>query len=312
MAQKKKIRKGRSKKKQNKGDDQTRIALLALITLLSVLVIAVTVLYTKQKMRYSIYPQKKHPDVVSKRPPYKTDLKKAYKKKSIVSKKIVSKPAYKVAIIIDDLGYNNHRADEFLKIDAKLTFSVFPLAPNSMSIAQKANAMGKDVMLHLPMEPYRYPEKNPGNGALLLSMGDEELREILDTDIMSVPFIKGINNHMGSRFTEDRKKMRVVLEKIEKRGLFFLDSLTSSDSVGYKLAREIGLKTAARDIFLDNEKDVEYISAQIDKLVRISQRRGYAIGIGHPYPSTIEALKRKIPELEAKGIEVVPISHLVN
>jgi polysaccharide deacetylase 2 family uncharacterized protein YibQ len=312
MVQKKKIIKGRPKKKQNKGDDQTRIALLALITLLSVLVIAVSVLYTKQKMQYSIYPQKKHPDVVSKKPSDKTGLKKDDKKKRVISKKIVPKRAYKVAIIIDDLGYNNHKADEFLKIDAKLTFSIFPLAPNSISIAQKANAMGKDVMLHLPMEPYRYPEKNPGNGALLLSMSDEKLLEILDIDIMSVPFIKGINNHMGSRFTEDRKKMMIVLKRIEKRGLFFLDSLTSSDSVGYKLAKEIGLDTAARDIFLDNEKDIEYIIAQIDKLVRISQRRGYAIGIGHPYPSTIEALKRMIPEFEAKGIEVVPISHLVN
>ena len=312
MTQKKKSRKGKSKKKQNKADDQTRMALWGLITLLSILLIAVSVLYTKQKMRYSIYTQKKHPDVVSKKPPDRTDLKKDYTKKSVVSKKIVSKPAYKVAIIIDDLGYNNHKADELLNIDAKLSFSVFPLAPNSKSIAEKANAMGKDVMLHLPMEPYKYPEKNPGNGSLLLRMSDEELEEILDRDIESVPFIKGINNHMGSRFTEDPKKMMVVLKKLDKEGLFFLDSLTSSDSVGYKLAKEVGLDTAARDIFLDNEKDIEYISSQVDKLIKISKKRGYAIGIGHPYPSTIEALKLLIPELKTKGIEVVPISHLVN
>ncbi|MDY6854922.1 MAG: divergent polysaccharide deacetylase family protein [Thermodesulfobacteriota bacterium] len=288
------------------------MALLGLIILLSVLVIAVSILYTKQKMRYSIYSQKKHSDVASKKSSDKIDLRKDHTKKGIPLKKSVSKQAYRVAIIIDDLGYNNHKADELLKIDAKLTFSVFPLSPHSKSIAEKANAMGKEVMLHLPMEPYKYPEKNPGNGTLLLSMSDEELEEILVRDIQSVPFIKGINNHMGSRFTEDHRKMMIVLKKLEKKGLFFLDSLTTSDSVGYKLAKEIGLDTAARDIFLDNEKDFEYISAQVDKLIKISKRRGYAIGIGHPYPSTIDALKRLIPGLEAKGIEVVPISHLVN
>lgn len=303
----KKGRKGRLKKKYNKKKNPSRIVLLGLASLLVVFVTAVILLYTNQKMKYKAYPPAKTPEVPLKEIPKDTD----HKTEEVISGATKNHGVYKVAIIIDDLGYNNGNAEELLKIDAPLTFSIFPLGPYSKSFAQKAHAMGRDVMLHLPMEPYEYPQKNPGNGTLLLDMDNEELLKKLGADIGSVPFIKGVNNHMGSKFTEDKEKMRVVLNELEKRDLFFLDSRTSKNTVGYSVAKKMGIKVAERNIFLDNDQDVKSINAQLYKLAKLSMKNGSAIGIGHPHPATIKALKQMIPEMKAKGIEVVPVSELV-
>ncbi|MFH1625003.1 MAG: divergent polysaccharide deacetylase family protein [Pseudomonadota bacterium] len=312
MVQKrKKGRKGGSRKKSRKKKDFSRVALLSLISLLAVLAITVILLYTKQRTKYEAPGPVKPPKALSEKVPRDAHIKQGDVSERVTPREIAPARAYKVAIIIDDLGYNNGRAEELFKIDAALTFSIFPFGPYSKSLAQKAHVMGREVMLHLPMEPHRYPQKNPGDGTLLLDMNDEELLRKLDADIRSVPFIKGVNNHMGSKFTENEEKMRVVLTGLEKRNLFFLDSKTSGDSVGYSMAKKMGLKAAERNIFLDNIRDVELITAQIRKLARLSLKNGSAIGIGHPYPPTIKALKQMLPELKAKGIEVVPVSHLV-
>ena len=299
------------KKKYNKKKKPSRIALLSLASLLVVLVIAVILLYTKHKMEYEAYPPAKPPEVPLKEIPKDAYIKKDYKTEEVIPGVTKDHGVYKVAIIIDDLGYNNGNAEELLKIDAPLTFSIFPHGPYSKSLAQKAHTMGRDVMLHLPMEPYEYPQKNPGNGALLLDMDNEKLLKKLEANIRSVPFIKGVNNHMGSKFTEDKQKMRVILNELEKRDLFFLDSRTSKNTVGYSIAKEMGIKVAERNIFLDNDQDLKSINAQIYKLAKLSLKIGSAIGIGHPHPATIKALEQMIPELKAKGIEVVPVSQLV-
>jgi polysaccharide deacetylase 2 family uncharacterized protein YibQ len=262
-------------------------------------------------MKYKAYPPAKIPEVPFKELPKDTHIKKDHKTEEVISSVTRAHGVYKIAIIIDDLGYNNGNAEELLKIDAPLTFSIFPQGTYSKSLAQKAHTRGRDVILHLPMEPYEYPQKNPGDGTLLLDMDNEELLKKLESDIDAVPFIKGVNNHMGSKFTEDKEKMRVVLNELEKRGLFFLDSRTSKNTVGYSVAKEMGLKVAERNIFLDNNQDLKSINAQIYKLAKLSLKNGSAIGIGHPHPATIKALKQMIPELKAKGIEVVPVSQLV-
>lgn len=304
--------KRRAKKRNNKKKDHTRIVLLSLACLLLVLVIAVILLYARYKVKYEAYTPAEPPEATSKPLSEKAHIEEEYGTREDIPGETKPRQTYKVAIVIDDLGCNDAQSEELLKIDIPLTFSVFPLCRYSASIAQKAHAMGRDVMLHLPMEPYEYPEKNPGNGTLFLHMSNEKLLRKLGADIRSVPFIKGVNNHMGSRFTEDEEKMRVVLEELKERGLFFLDSRTSRNSVGYSMAKEMGVKAVGRDIFLDNNPDVESINAQIYKLARCSMKNGSAIGIGHPHPSTIEALKQSIPELKRKGIEVVPVSQLVN
>jgi len=312
MAEKKrKVKKRPTKKSAKKKKDTTRAAVFTLVSFLAVLVIAVSLLYTRYKLDYRLSPPVKPPKAASKKPPEKVTKKRKPPRKAVIPKKTKPHHTYKVAIVIDDLGYDNHLAEELLKIDAPLTFSIFPLCPCSKSVAQKAHALGRDVMLHLPMEPHGYPEKNPGIGSLFLNMSDEELLKRLDENIRSVPFIKGVNNHMGSRFTEDKEKMRVVLREIKRRKLFFLDSRTSKDSVVYSMAKEMGVGTAERKIFLDNNQDVDLINSQVYKLAKASMKNGSAIGICHPYPSTIKALKQIIPKLMAKGIEVVPVSQLV-
>jgi polysaccharide deacetylase 2 family uncharacterized protein YibQ len=162
------------------------------------------------------------------------------------------------------------------------------------------------------MEPRGYPLKNPGKGALFVSMGERELLCQLRKDLEAVPFIKGVNNHMGSRFMEHGEKVRLVLQELKKRGLFFLDSRTTSKSQGYQIARELALKTDKRDLFLDNETDVKDIQAQLEKLIRIARDNGTAIAICHPYPTTISALKEMIPRIKADGMQIVPLSQALD
>jgi polysaccharide deacetylase 2 family uncharacterized protein YibQ len=221
-------------------------------------------------------------------------------------------PPPRIAIVVDDLGSNKRAVEELLRLDAPLTFSIFPLESSSRRIAHKAHAQGREVILHLPMEPRGYPLKDPGKGALFVSMGERELLRQLRKDLEAVPFIKGVNNHMGSRFMEHGEKVRLVLQELKKRGLFFLDSRTTSKSQGYQIARELALRADKRDLFLDNETDVKDIQAQLKKLIQIARNNGTAIGICHPYPSTITALKEMIPQIKAEGIQIVPLSQALD
>lgn len=216
----------------------------------------------------------------------------------------------KIAIIIDDLGNSKRVDDEVLAIDAPLTVSVFPLLSDSKNAAEKASSNGMEVMLHLPMEPHDYPRVNPGEGVLLTDMDDIAIITQLYEDMKSVPGIKGVNNHMGSKFTEDVERMRIVLKQLKDKGLYFVDSKTSPRSRSDKTAREMGLRAGARDIFLDNEQDESHILGQIEELKKIARKYGSAIGIGHPYPVTIAALKKAIPGVE-KEFNIVHASELV-
>lgn len=203
-------------------------------------------------------------------------------------------------------------AEKFLELNAPISFSILPGLRFSRLLAKKANELDRDVLLHLPMEPDNYPGKNPGPGTLLSKMSPEELDQQLLKDLDAVPFLVGTNNHMGSRLTEDEKIMRLIMERIKEKDLFFLDSRTSPDSVAYQIAKEYGIKAAARNVFLDNEKDVELISRQIIKLAEKALKNGSAIGIGHPHKNTLLALQQTLPKLAKLGIEIVPVSQLVN
>lgn len=222
------------------------------------------------------------------------------------------KIAGKVAIVIDDLGYSISIAEKFLQLDSPISFSILPGLPYSRLIASWAHELNRDILLHLPMEPDDYPNTNPGPGTLFKGMSPEELGEQLLKDLDAIPYMTGTNNHMGSKLTEDKDVMRLVMEKIKDRGIFFLDSRTSLNSVAYSTAKEYGIKAAKRNIFLDNENDVELISRQIIKLGERALKNGTAIGIGHPNQNTLIALKQTIPKLKERGIKIVPVSQLVN
>jgi polysaccharide deacetylase 2 family uncharacterized protein YibQ len=216
----------------------------------------------------------------------------------------------KIGIIIDDLGYDNRLASAFMGVDLPLTLSVLPFTPKSKAIARKAAKEGRETMLHLPMEPLRYPAVNPGEGVLLVSMDKAVIRETLVRDLSEVPLVVGVNNHMGSRFTENEEKMAVVLEELHKRNLFFIDSRTTAASVAFKVAREMKMRTAKRDIFLDNDLSENALKIQMERLLSLARQKGHAIGIGHPHKETLEFLKTQQMTFNAHA-EVVPVSRLL-
>ncbi|MBN2232538.1 MAG: divergent polysaccharide deacetylase family protein [Deltaproteobacteria bacterium] len=219
----------------------------------------------------------------------------------------------RVAIIIDDMGMNVDIARRLADIPAALTFSVFPFASRSVETAALLRERRRYVMLHLPMEPHGYPEIDPGPGALLVDMTDVRCVQLLDSALEAFPGIAGINNHMGSRLTEDEHKMTLVMRFLAARSRphFFVDSRTSAASVAYETACREHVAALQRDVFLDNIRDPQYITAQLEKLLAIAGLRRTAVGIGHPYPETVAALAR-LPELcERAGVEVVPVNELL-
>ena len=221
-------------------------------------------------------------------------------------------PSPRIAIVVDDLGVDKWVAEEFLRLDAPLTFSILPLQPSSRRIAHRAHTEGKEIILHLPLEPHGYPLKNPGTGALFVSMDDRELLRQLRKDLEAIPYIMGVNNHMGSKFMEHGEKVRLVLRELKQKKLFFLDSRTTSKSQGYRIAQELALRADTRDLFLDNESDEGDTTLKLKELIRIARDHGTAIGICHPYPSTVTALKKMIPQIQAEGIQIVPLSQALD
>jgi len=215
-----------------------------------------------------------------------------------------------VAIVIDDMGYQQATARELLDLDLDLTFAFLPFAPANAPLLARARARGREILLHLPMESDS-PDKNPGPGLLTTAMDAATLREELGKNLQEVPEAIGINNHMGSRFTSDAAAMRRFLPSLAAHDLFFLDSLTSPSSAAHRLATEMGIRTVRRDIFLDNEQIPEKIIKQLDLLVQIAGRNGRAVAIGHPYPATLEALRRYRARL-LNRVELVGVSRLVH
>lgn len=220
----------------------------------------------------------------------------------------------KVAIIIDDIGYDLKILKALAALDANVTFAVLPFCPHSQEAARMLNRQGKEVILHLPMEPKNYQDNKPSKGVLRVNMTDDELRAQLDADIRAVPHARGVNNHMGSRFMEDRRKVALVLSKLQQQGLFFVDSRTTPDSKGEDEARRIGIPYAARNIFIDNGANY---SETLDTLLHIPETMKQRdarplVIIGHPHASTLEALKKALPVFKEKGIEVVSVSDILN
>ncbi len=240
-------------------------------------------------------------------------LYKEFSKESIKPVKIL-KPALpekkkevlpKVAIVIDDLGPSKKAAEGILSINASFTLSLLPHETYTRWIADEGNKHGHDIIGHIPMEAKG--SFTLGKGGLYTWMTDGEIRETFERDINSIPHIKGVSNHMGSAFTEDERAMSVIIASIKEHKLFFLDSLTSPVSVGFKLAEKQGLKALKRDVFLDDKDSPDYIEAQWKQLIKTAQKKGYAIILAHPRENTIKFLKETLPKNEVK---IVLISEL--
>ena len=216
----------------------------------------------------------------------------------------------KISFIIDDLGYEKEIAQKIIELDFPVTLSILPFLQNSEYIAEEGNKNNQEIMLHLPMEPNN-SNIDPGPGAIKSYMSEEEIRQTVRSSIFDFPYVIGVNNHMGSKITENREIMKIILEEIRRYNLFFIDSMTSKNSIAYKLAQEMGVKTAVRSVFLDNKNDMEYIKKQISEAREIALKDGEAIAIGHSRINTFYVLKRMVPELIKTGIEIVPASQLV-
>jgi polysaccharide deacetylase 2 family uncharacterized protein YibQ len=217
----------------------------------------------------------------------------------------------RIAIVIDDLGGENQISQELLQWSLPITFSILPFTAHAKSLALEAHQKGKEIILHLPMEPYGYPQTKPGKGVLLHDMNREKLRRQLLEDIEAVPYVQGVSNHMGSRLMEDPGKLKVILTELKKRDLFFLDSRTTAQTIGLQTARSLGVKSAERSVFLDHSQGEEAVKKSLERLAQVALSNGKAIGIGHPHASTIKSIKEMIPKIQEKGIEIVPLSDLL-
>jgi hypothetical protein len=217
----------------------------------------------------------------------------------------------KVAIIIDDIGYDNTLAKNYIDLGIPFTFSVLPFSPFQNSIAKAAHEKGIEIMLHLPMEANEYPQTSPGPGALLTTMSPDELTEQLNENIDEIPFVKGVNNHMGSKMTSMDTKMYQIFTTLKKRGLYFVDSRTTAMTVCGPSARLLKVPFAERDVFIDHVQDAGFIRNQIKLLVEIADKNGEAVGIMHPYPETYRVIREMIPYLKQK-VNLVPASEIVS
>ncbi len=203
-----------------------------------------------------------------------------------------------VAIIIDDIGYDYEMAEGFLALDIPLTFSVLPNGTFNHKIIDRALEKDVEIMLHLPMEPDGFPAVDPGPGALLTSMDPDTLIAQLNENLDSIPGVKGVNNHMGSKLTASSAQMRQIFTTLKKRNLFFVDSRTSTRTLCAPSAQLLQLPFAERDVFIDHEQRSEFIRNQIKQLIKRARRQGYAIGIAHPHAVTLKVLKEMLPELK--------------
>ena len=221
-----------------------------------------------------------------------------------------------IAIVLDDWGYDPTVLSYLFEIKSPITISVLPNLRYSKQIAEDARKKGYQVMLHLPLESKS--NERPEKDTLYCKMDGQELLQRLRQMLASVPGISGVNNHQGSKATEDERIMGIILAELKRERLFFLDSFSTNKSVCSKVSDAIGIRYAKRDIFLDtppsrltNEEQRAYIQGQLDKLYRIAGKRGYAIGIGHDRKITIEVLRAAIPQLKKKGIKFVFLSEFV-
>jgi len=219
-------------------------------------------------------------------------------------------PRGRIVLILDDVGFDHQPLSEAMRIDPNINFSVLPNAQHAEQFANFLHAHGFEVLCHLPMEPDRFPAVSPGPGAVLTSMSDVQIAKTTRASLRAVPYASGVNNHMGSRATADRRVMESVLGALPA-GMYFIDSRTTGTSVAEAVAREMRVRTAARNVFLDDVETDVAVRRQLQQLAHDAEEHGVAVGIGHKYPSTIRVLLADVPELRREGFRFTRASEAV-
>ncbi|MBC6439409.1 MAG: divergent polysaccharide deacetylase family protein [Rhodospirillales bacterium] len=215
-----------------------------------------------------------------------------------------------IAIMIDDLGLNRVRAERVAALPGPLTMAFIPYGGEVADLVQMAAQSGHEIFLHLPMEPLSANE-DPGPHALLTGLDAYEFRERLTWNLERFDGYVGVNNHMGSRLTQDVLAMGMVMAELRGRGLVFVDSVTSAGSVAYATARQNGIPATRRDVFLDNMAERDAVLAQLARLEDVARRQGFALGIGHPHDATVQALAEWLPIAEQRGFVIVPATRII-
>jgi len=247
------------------------------------------------------------------------------KKKVIAPKRVVTKEVAKkkvlpqiqkkfsnprVAIVMDDFGYNKSDLDTLFASKLPVTLSILPNLPYSRRVAELARSKGYEVILHLPLEAI--DKSAPAEiDTIKTEMDEKKIISMLDQEITNVSGSRGISNHQGSKATEDKTTMSVILNDLKKKNLYYFDSMVTDRSICGQVAKEKGVPYARRDMFLDNTATQDYIEKQVLSLRRLAFRKGSAIAICHDRKNTIYILRRMMPELAAEGIEFVSLSDMV-
>ena len=216
-----------------------------------------------------------------------------------------------LALIIDDGGYNMENFKEMLGIGKPLTYAILPFTPHAREAALLAYRDGYEVMLHLPMEPKNGEQYSLEKNTVRTGMDSKRVQKILEDALKQVPHVRGINNHMGSKATEDPQVMEALMQVLKKEGLYFIDSNTSFQTLGPEMARKAGVASRRNDQFIDREKKIETIKNAIRLAMRKAKQEGRAVAIGHPHPLTARAIKEMISEIEKEGIRLVFASEVV-
>jgi len=215
-----------------------------------------------------------------------------------------------IALIIDDIGHSRSLAEPFVALHTPLTFSILPHLVYSRELARDFHRQGYEVMLHQPMEPYN-DCCDPGPGAVFVGDNAQRIKTTIQSNIQEIPFARGVNNHMGSRFTASSYEIAAALRVIRSRKLFFIDSFTSNRSLAHATAKQYRIPTAYRNIFLDNVRDESAILSQLMQLENHALRHGRAIGIGHPFAETARAIGRFAEQLRRSPATLVPVSKIL-
>ena len=219
-----------------------------------------------------------------------------------------------IAIVLDDFGYAKESKwlfERFCALPYPLTLAILPNEGRVRALIDRARSNGHELLVHLPMEPEDYPEKDPGDDAVLVNQEEKTIRRLVRSAIRRVPGAVGVNNHMGSRATADARVMEQVLREVARQGMFFLDSRTSSASVAYTVARRMKVPALSRDLFIDPVDDAASVEKRLWELATLAARNGRAVGIGHDREQTLLALEAVLPRLEARGFQLVPVSKLI-
>ncbi len=215
----------------------------------------------------------------------------------------------KIVIILDDMGVDRRNSERALTLPGPVTYSFLPYARKVRDLAEAARKGGAEIMLHLPMEPHG--DADPGSHALKIDMTGGEFLQTLEWNLDRFEGYTGVNNHMGSKATEDIAAMKTLLGYLNHRGVFFLDSVTTPDSAARSAAKELGVEIFYRDVFLDNEVgDGESVKGQLALAERIARETGYVVAIGHPRPETLDVLGPWLTTAPARGFDLVFASAL--